>query len=215
MSIKLVLADDHSLIRVGLQSLIEKETDLQIIGQASDGRQTVSLVQKLKPDIVIMDISMPGLNGIEATRQIKAIDENIKIIALSVHDEALYVRRMLKAGASGYLVKHSDFNELVEAIRAVTRDQLYLSPRISNELVHDYLKHLPDDEATAFSILSEREREILQLLAEGKTKQEIAKILFLSVKTVDSHRQNIMNKLSITTLSDLIRYAIREGISEL
>jgi two-component system response regulator NreC len=215
MSIKLVLADDHSLIRVGLQSLIEKETDLQIIGQASDGRQTVSLVQKLKPDIVIMDISMPGLNGIEATRQIKAIDENIKIIALSVHDEALYVRRMLKAGASGYLVKHSDFNELVEAIRAVMRDQLYLSPRISNELVRDYLKHLPDDEATAFSILSEREREILQLLAEGKTKQEIAKILFLSVKTVDSHRQNIMNKLSITTLSDLIRYAIREGISEL
>jgi two-component system response regulator NreC len=215
MSIKLILADDHSLIRVGLQSLIEKETDLQIIGQASDGRQTVSLVQKLKPDIVIMDISMPGLNGIEATRQIKAIDENIKIIALSVHDEALYVRRMLKAGASGYLVKHSDFNELVEAIRAVMRDQLYLSPRISNELVRDYLKHLPDDEATAFSILSEREREILQLLAEGKTKQEIAKILFLSVKTVDSHRQNIMNKLSITTLSDLIRYAIREGISEL
>ena len=215
MSIKLILADDHSLIRVGLQSLIEKETDLQIIGQASDGRHTVSLVQKLKPDIVIMDISMPGLNGIEATRQIKAMGENIKIIALSVHDEALYVRRMLKAGASGYLVKHSDFNELVEAIRAVTRDQLYLSPRISNELVRDYLKHLPDDEATAFSILSEREREILQLLAEGKTKQEIAKILFLSVKTVDSHRQNIMNKLSITTLSDLIRYAIREGISEL
>jgi two-component system response regulator NreC len=215
MSIKLVLADDHNLIRAGLQSLIEKETDLQIIGQASDGRQTVSLVQKLKPDIVIMDISMPGLNGIEATRQIKAMNENIKVIALSVHEEASYVRRMLKAGASGYLVKHSEFKELVEAIRAVAREQLYLSPHVSNQLVQDYLKHLPNDESTAFSMLSEREREILQLLAEGKTKQEIGGILFLSVKTIDSHRLNIMNKLKITTFSDLIRYAIREGISEL
>jgi len=215
MSIKIILADDHNMIRDGLQSMIEKETDFRIIGQASNGRQTVQLAQELNPDIVIMDISMPDLNGIDATRQIKEMNKHVKIIALSVHSETSFVRQMLKAGASGYLVKHSEFKELVEAIRIVARDQLYLSPHISQQLVQDYLKYLPVNESNVFTKLSPREREILQMLAEGKTKQEIADILFLSVKTIDSHRQNIMNKLNISTFSDLVRYAIREGITEL
>jgi DNA-binding NarL/FixJ family response regulator len=162
-----------------------------------------------------MDISMPELNGIEATRQIKELSENIHIIALSVHSEVTFVRQMLKAGASGYLAKHCDFKELVQAIRVVTNGELYLSPHISEQLVHDYIKHMPEDESTVFSMLSGREREILQLLTEGKTKRQIADTLFISVKTIDSHRQNIMTKLNIDNFSALVRYAIREGITEL
>ena len=215
MSIKIILADDHALIRDGLKSLLDRETDLEIIGEASNGREMVRLAEEEKPNVIIMDISMPELNGIEATRQIRELDEEMKIIALSVHTEVNFVRQMLQAGASGYLVKHSDFKELVHAIRIVARGEMYLSPRISDQVVQDYIRNLSEKKPTAFSVLSDREREILQMLAEGKTKHEIADILFLSVKTIESHRQNIMNKLEIDRFSDLVRYAIREGLTEL
>ncbi len=215
MSIKIIIADDHHLIRDGLKSLIEKEANFSLIGEAADGREILRLTNELNPDIVIMDISMPELNGIEATRQIKAHNEDVGIIALSVHSDVSFVRQMLKVGASGYLVKHCEFKELVQAIYAVEKGELYLSPLISGQLIQDYLKNLPDDESTIFTKLSDREREILQMLTEGKTKQEIADTLFISVKTIDSHRQNIMNKLGIDTMPDLVRYAIRSGITEL
>ncbi|MEJ2052719.1 MAG: response regulator transcription factor [Calditrichaceae bacterium] len=215
MAIKIILADDHALIRDGLQTMIDREVDFQIVGQASNGREIVDMVKKLNPDIIIMDISMPELNGIEATRHIKEFDEDIKIIALSVHSEISFVRQMLKAGASGYLVKHSEFKELVRAIRSVAEGQIYLSPNVSGQVIGDYLHNLSSGESSVFTKLSNREREILQMLAEGKTKHEIADILHLSIKTIESHRQNIMNKLNIDRFPDLIRYAIREGITEL
>jgi len=215
MAIKIILADDHALIRDGLRMMIDRETDFEITGQASNGREIVDMIKKRAPDIVIMDISMPELNGIEATRQIKEINENIKIIALSVHSEVSFVRQMLKAGASGYLVKHSEFKELVQAIRTVADGQLYLSPRVSGQVIGDYLSSSSSNDSAIFTKLSDREREILQMLAEGDNKHEIAETLHLSVKTIESHRQNIMNKLNIDRFPDLIRYAIREGITEL
>lgn len=215
MAIKIILADDHVMIRAGIKSLIERDTDYEVIAETTNGRETVQMVQKLEPDVVVMDISMPELNGIEATRQIKAIDEDILVVALSVHKEVTFVRQMLKAGADAYLVKHSEFEELVEAIRTVLRGKSYLSPTISDQVIHDYLRHLPEKDSLVFTKLSSREQEVLQMLVEGKSKKEIADALHLSVKTIDSHRQNIMHKLSITNFSDLVRYAIREGISEL
>lgn len=215
MAIKIILTDDHAMIRAGIKSLIERDTDYEVVAEATNGRETVSMVQKLKPDVVVMDISMPDLNGVEATRQIKEIDNDIRIIALSVHKEVSFVRHMLKVGADAYLVKHSEFDELAEAIRTVLQGKTYLSPSISDLVINDYLKHLPEKDAQVFTRLSSREQEVLQMLVEGKSKKEIAETLYLSVKTIDSHRQNIMHKLGIDNFSDLVRYAIREGISEL
>lgn len=215
MSIKIIIADDHHMIRDGLKSLLEKEQNFDLIGEAANGREITRLTAEMNPDIVLMDVSMPELNGIEATRQIKEHNEDVGIIALSVHSDVSFVRQMLKAGASGYLVKHCEFKELVQAIYAVDKGELYLSPLISGQVIQDYLRNLAENEATVYTKLSDREREILQMLTEGKTKQEIADTLFISVKTIDSHRQNIMNKLGIDTMPALVRYAIRSGITEL
>lgn len=215
MSIKIVLADDHTIMRKGLRSLLEQQHNIEVVAEAEDGRTTVRLAHELKPDVVIMDISMPDLNGIEATHQIIDTEPDIKVIALSMYSDRKFVAGMLKAGASGYLLKDCAFDELSRAIETVIDDQTYLSPRIAGTVVKDYMEHLPTKDASAFTSLTNREREVLQLIAEGKSTKQIASVLFVSVKTVETHRQNIMSKLNLYNIPDLVKYAIREGITHL
>ncbi len=215
MSIRVLLADDHKIIREGLRALIENQSDMQVIAESPDGRTAVQLSQQLSPDVVIMDIAMPDLNGIEATRQIIASSSGVKVIALSMHSDRHFVAEMLKAGASGYLLKDCAFEDLAHAVRAVIEDQTYLSPQVANVVVADYIHRLPEVDDSAFSILSVREREVLQLLAEGGTTKEIASYLHVSVKTVETHRRNIMKKLDIYSMAELTKYAVREGLTSL
>ena len=209
----IVLADDHNIMRKGLSSLIEKQPQMKVVGEAEDGRTTIHLAQNLKPDIVIMDISMPDLNGIEATSQIVDTCPGTKVIGLSIHADRRFVSQMLKAGAMGYLLKDCAFEELKLAIHAVTHGNMYLSPSVAGGIVKDYVKRLSKDDTSAFTVLSEREREVLQLLAEGKSMKQIASDLYLSVKTIETHRQNIMKKLNIYNIPELVKYAIREGLT--
>lgn len=216
MSVKVILADDHQMFREGLRSLIEPQIDIELIAEAEDGRSIIKLLQKLSPDVIIMDVSMPGLNGIEATRQIKATYADVKVIALSMHSNRRYVIEMLKAGASGYLLKDCAVKELCDAIRIVAAGQIYLNPRINTLVVNDYLQYLSDNTVAEFansSVLSAREREVLQLLAEGKRTKEIASILHISIKTVERHRQNIIGKLNLSSIAELTKYAIQEGLT--
>ena len=212
--IRVLIADDHQIVRDGLRSLLEKEPDIEVIAAVEDGRTTVRLVEELQPDIVIMDISMPGLNGIEATRKITRDFPNIKIIALSMHDDGRFVMNMLKAGASGYLLKDCAFKELTKAIHVVVRTgKSYLSPDITDVVVSSYVTGSSGPEPLLYSALTPREREVLQLVVEGKTSSQIAEILYISVKTVETHRTQLMHKLKITNLADLVKYAIKEGIT--
>ena len=215
MKIKILLADDHKIIREGLRALIEKQSDMEVAAEAQDGLETVKLARKLSPDIVIMDIGMPGINGIDATRQIVAEDHNIKVIALSMHSDRRFVLQMLKAGASGYLLKDSAFEELVIAIHTIMKKQPYLSPKVTDVVVKEYLHNLGKNESTAFSILTAREREVLQLIAEGKSTKQIASILNISVKTIETHRQQVMEKVGVHSVAELTKYAIREGLTSL
>jgi two-component system response regulator NreC len=212
MSIKVLVADDHQILREGLVTLLAK-AGMTVVGEAADGRTVVRLARELKPNVVIMDIAMPELNGIEATRQIVADVPGIKIIALSMHADKHFVRGMLQAGASGYLLKHCASQELVQAIRAVMNRQVYLSPGITELVVEDFKSASGD--ASAFSVLSPREREILQLYAEGKISREIAGTLHISLKTVEAYRRQIMEKMDFKSFADLIKYAIREGLTTL
>ena len=215
MKIKILLADDHQIIRDGLKALIQKEPQFEVVAEAKDGKSAIDLAKELNPDVVVIDVSMPGLNGMEATIELLAHNPDIKVIALSVHSEKEYVSGMLQAGASAYLLKDSAFRELAEAIRTVTQNQTYISPKIAGTLIQDYREKLKSEDTSIFNILTKREREILQLLAEGKTVKQIAGELFLSVKTIESHRQNIMNKLDIYSIPELVKYAIRHGIISL
>ncbi len=215
MKIKILLADDHKIIREGLRALIEKQSDMEVAAEAEDGLETVKLARKLSPDIVIMDIGMPGMNGIDATRQIVAEDNNIRVIALSMHSDRRFVLQMLKAGASGYLLKDSAFEELVIAIHTIMKKQPYLSPKVTDVVVKEYLHNLSKNESTAFSILTVREREVLQLIAEGKSTKQIASILNISVKTIETHRQQVMEKVGVHSIAELTKYAIREGLTSL
>jgi DNA-binding NarL/FixJ family response regulator len=215
MKIRIVVADDHKIMREGLKALIEKQPDMEVAAEAQDGLTTTKLARKLLPHIIIMDIGMPEMNGIDATREIVAENKDVKIIALSMHSDRRFVLEMLKAGASGYLLKDSAFEELVTAVHTVITGQSYLSPRITDIVVKEYLYNLPRNDSTAFTILTQREREVLQLLAEGKSTKQIASTLNLSVKTVETHRQQIMEKLQIHSVAELTKYAIREGITSL
>ncbi len=215
MKIKILLADDHKIVRDGLRALIEKCPDMQVVAEAADGRTAVRLAKELSPDIAIMDISMPDLNGIEAARQISAESPHVKILTLSMHSDARYVKHLFTAGASGYLLKECAFDELVNAIRTVAANQVYLSPRVTHVVLSEYLSKQPIAEASVFSVLTAREREVLQLMAEGKTTKEIAYSLGLSVKTVEAHRQKIMEKSNIHSIAELTKYAIREGLTSL
>jgi DNA-binding NarL/FixJ family response regulator len=213
MSIRILLADDHAIVRHGLSRSIEQEEDMQIIAQAKDGHGTVELARELKPDIVLMDISMPDLNGIEATRLIAKEMPEVKVIALSMHSAKKFVTEMFKAGAAGYLLKDCQYDELAGAVRTVASGKTYLSPAITDVVVENYIRTSPKPESSAFSVLSQREREVLQLMAEGKTTKQIARQLYISPKTVEAHRLRVMNKLNFDNVAQLTKYAIQEGLT--
>jgi DNA-binding NarL/FixJ family response regulator len=213
MSIKIMLADDHKVLRHGLSQAIEAEDGMEVIGQAENGHEVVELCRKTTPDIIVMDISMPSLNGIDATRQILKEQPKVKVIALSMNSNKKMIHEMLKAGAKGYLLKDCEYSELVEAIRIVATDKTYLSPSITGGVVENYILNAEDSKGSVFAALSEREREVLQLLAEGKTTKQIARTLHVSPKTVEGHRTRIMNKLDIDSVANLTKYAIREGLT--
>jgi two-component system response regulator NreC len=213
--IRILIADDHTLLRNGICALLEDEQDMTIVGEASDGREAVRLAGQLKPNVVLMDIAMPLLNGLEATRQIKREHPEINVLVLTMYDHEEYFRQMLEVGASGYIIKRAAATELVSAIRAVYNGEAILSPAITRLLLEDYLSHDIRSEQGDPNALSSREREVLQLIAEGKTSREIADILHLSVKTVQSHRTSLMQKLDLHDRGDLIKYAIQKKIIEL
>lgn len=228
---KVLLADDHRIVREGLKSLLNSQDDLEVIAEASDGRQAVEMARELNPDVVVMDVAMPLLNGIEATRQISGDGNGLKVVALSMHSDRRYVSEALKAGASGYVLKDGAFDELISAIRTVVAEKVYLSPRVAGVVVEDYVRRLParggdggahpgTEEANharrgAFDALTPREREVLQLMAEGFATKEIAHRLHVSVKTVETHRRQIMEKLDMHSVAELTKYAIREGLTTL
>lgn len=215
MQIKILLADDHKIVRDGLRALIEKEPDMAVVAEACDGRTTVRKAKELMPHIIIIDISMPDLNGIEAARQIMSNTPNTKIIALSMHSDRRFVMNMLEAGAAGYLLKDSAFEELSMAIKTVLSGKPYLSPAIVGVVVEDVMRHSSQKTSRAKIELTPREREVLQLLAEGHTTKHIASQLNVSVKTVETHRRQVMEKLDTHSVAELTKYAIREGLTSL
>jgi DNA-binding NarL/FixJ family response regulator len=213
--IRIVLADDHDVVRAGIRGILERDAELEVVGEAPNGRSAIDLARDLRPHVVVMDIAMPDLNGLEATRQIVAADPGIKVIILSMHSSRQFVGEALKAGACGYLLKNNAVHELPPAVRSVASGKVYLSPAVADVVIEDYIRHVPDTGRKAFSALSQREREVLQLLAEGKTSKEIALALNVGQKTVESHRAQIMDKLGIRTVAELTKFAIREGLTPL
>jgi two-component system response regulator NreC len=205
---RILLVDDHAVVRQGFKMILDAQSDMEIVGEAANGREAVELAAQLSPDIVVMDVAMPELNGIEATRRVIASDPHIRVIALSMHKDSVYVREILRAGARGYLLKDSGADDLVKAIRAVAGGESYLSPAVSNAVLDDYRKHVTNP----IDLLTSREREVLQMLAEGKTNKEIAVVLNLSVYTVDAHRGRIMEKLNLHSINELVRFALRNGL---
>ncbi len=215
MSIKILLADDHAIMRQGLRSLIEKQPDMEVVGEAEDGRKAVELVRELLPDIVIMDITMPNLNGVEASRQITGEFPKVKIIALSINSNRRFVTDMLGAGATGYVLKECLFDELVQAIQAVAAGGSYLSSRITGLVIEDYISRLSTIAESPLATLTGREREVLQLVAEGTSTKQIALKLHVSTKTVEANRRQIMEKLDVHSIAELTKYAVREGLTSL
>jgi DNA-binding NarL/FixJ family response regulator len=215
MSVKIILADDHRIMREGLRALLEKEAGIEVIAEADNGRTTVELSRELNPDVVVIDIGMPDLNGIDATRQIVSEAPAVKVIALSMHSDRKFVREMLSAGASGYLLKDSAFEELGTALATVINNQTYLSPKIADTVVKDYLGKVEPKESKVSPALTKREREVLQLIAEGKTTKDIASQLYVSIKTIETHRKQIMDKVGLNSVAELTKYAIREGLTSL
>jgi two-component system response regulator NreC len=207
-AIRVLLADDHGIVRQGLKLILATQPDFEVIGEASNGREAAELAEKLRPDIVLMDVQMPELNGIEATRRMVAANARIRVLVLSMHKEALYVREVLKAGARGYILKDAIDTELLSAMRSVARGDGYISPAVSGALLTDYR----EQSANPLDTLSTREREVLQLIAEGKTNKEVATKLNLSVYTVDSHRGKIMEKLNLHSAGELVRFAMKNGL---
>jgi DNA-binding NarL/FixJ family response regulator len=211
--IRVLLADDHTVMRNGLRLLLERQPNLVVVGEASDGRETVRLAESLAPEVIVMDIAMPNLNGIEAARQITAARPETAIVILSMHSDESYVIRALKAGARAYLLKDSAEGDLIAAIHAITDGKSFFSPAISRILVEDYMRQLEQKHVEdTYELLTAREREILQLLAEGKTNKEAAAILNLSVYTIETHRTHILQKLNLHNVPELILYAVRKGI---
>jgi two-component system, NarL family, response regulator NreC len=213
MSVRILLVDDHAVIRSGLRLVLERQADFEVVGEASDGREAVARANELKPDVVVMDLAMPNLNGIEASRQITATLPDTCIVVLTMHSDEEYVLRALKAGARGYLLKESAEQDLLAAVRNVSEGKAFFSPLVSRMLVEDYVRQLQDrDIEDSYELLTGRERETLQLVAEGKSNKEVAAILNVSVYTVESHRGNIMEKLNLHSVPELILYAVRKGV---
>jgi len=215
MITKVFLVEDHTLVREGLRGLIEKESDLEVVGEACHGREVVSLIQRQKTDVVIMDVTMPYLNGIEATRQISADCPGVKVLALSIHAERVYVVEMLRAGASGYLVKNCKPIEFITAIRTVATGQTYLSPGIAGLIVDEFVRKASNESDSLFTILTPREREVLQLLAEGNSTKEIAFLFNVSVSTVETHIQQLRKKSNAQSIAELTKMAIRFGLTSI
>jgi len=213
MPIRILLADDHQIIRDGLEALIDSNDGYLVIAKAVDGREAVEMASTHQPDVIIMDIGMPGLNGIEAARQMLAERKDAKIIALSMLKEKKYVSQMLQAGAKGYLIKDCAFEELINAIDTVLSERVYLSPDIAGLVVDGYVENMQGDQPTAHRLLSNREREVLQLLAEGCSTKESAFRLSVSIKTIETHRRQIMKKLDLHSVAELTKYALKEGIT--
>jgi DNA-binding NarL/FixJ family response regulator len=215
MPVRTLLAEDHTLVRSGIRALLEGSGEVEVVGETSDGRQAVELFQKLKPELALLDVAMPELNGIEAARQIRAADPDARVIMLSMYEDQQYVFESLKAGANGYVLKGSAFQELLTAIRTVLEGdgKSYISPALSDTLMTDYVRRAQGDQKdTELAKLSGREREVLQLIAEGKSSAEVAEVLHISVRTVDTHRHNIMSKLEIHSIAGLTKFAIRHGL---
>jgi two-component system response regulator NreC len=206
--IHILLADDHAVVRQGFKMILAAQPDMEIVGEAGNGREALDLAGQLQPDVIVMDVAMPELNGIEATRRVADLSPRTRVLALSMHKDSVYVREILRAGARGYLLKDSIASDLLAAVRAVARGEGYLSPGVSDAVLNDYRRHVTDP----IDLLSSREREVLQMIAEGKTNKEIATVLNLSVYTVDAHRGRIMEKLNLHSATDLVRFAVRAGL---
>lgn len=206
--IRILLADDHRMVRKGFRLILESQDDLEVIGEAGNGREAVEMALSLKPDIVVMDVTMPELNGIEATRRLRNATPPIRVVALSVHRDGVYVREIVRAGAEGYILKESADTELLSAIRAVAEGDSYLSPEVAGAVLKDYRRHATNP----LDLLSSREREVLQLIAEGKTNKDVAAHLNLSVYTVDGYRTRIMEKLGLHSVGEVVRFAVRYGL---
>ena len=207
--IRVLLADDHRILRQGVRMLIDSQKDMEVVGEAKTGREAIEEARRLKPDVVVMDVSMPELNGIEGTRHICDEMKHTRVLALSMHKDAVYVREILRAGARGYLLKDSEDDDLVRAIRCVQRGEAFLSPAISDAVLSDYRKHV----SNPVDLLTSREREILTMVADGKTNKDIANALNLSVYTVESHRGSVMEKLNLHNAGDIVRFALRNGLT--
>ncbi len=212
MSITILLADDHHVVRQGLRALLEKEKDFSVVGEADNGRDAVEMAVEVKPDVVLLDVAMPDLNGFEAAKQIRSRLPKAKVIALSAYEGSSYVLGMIKAGAAGYILKDVAFNEVSNAIRMVAAGEFYLSQKVAGTVVDGFLQRGLREGPSATAPLTEREREVLQLLAEGHSAKEIAEKLFVSVKTVEVHRWKLMKKLGLKNLAELVKFAIREGL---
>jgi DNA-binding NarL/FixJ family response regulator len=215
MSIKILLVDDHAIVRQGLHSLLEKEPDIEVVGEAEDGRKALELVSKLMPDVVVMDITMPNLNGVDATRQIMHEFPKVKVIALSMHSDRTFVVSMLKAGASGYVLKECLSDELVEAIRTVAGDGWYISRRITGVVMGDYVNRLLETTKSPLDVLTDRARQVLQLVAEGKSTKEIAILLHVTAKAIEATRRKIMEKLDVHSIPELVVKSIQWGLISL
>ena len=212
---RILIADDHGIVREGLKTLLDKQSDIEVVGEGEDGQMAVQLAEQLQPDIVIIDMSMPNLNGIEATRLILQHSPNTRVIILSMHSDKHIVKDALEAGACAYVLKTYLFDEMIRALEVVAEGGRYLSPRITDVVVDDYLGKTPGSDSTETPKLTGRERQIVQLVAEGKTVKEIARLLHISPKTADTNRRQIMNKLNISSVAELTKYAIREGLTSL
>lgn len=215
MGIRIIIADDHKIVRQGLTSLIHKEPNMEVLAEAEDGRRAVTLVKELLPQVVVMDVKMPHLNGIEAARQILAEFPQVKIVALSMYADRQYVTNMLRTGIHGYLLKDCAFEELAQAIRSVMSNKKYFSSEVAEIAVNECIAAAPHSKQSVYDLLSDREREVLQLLAEGKKPKQIANFLCLSVKTVETHKMHIMQKTGMRNTPELVKYAIREGLTTL
>lgn len=211
----ILLADDHRIFRAGLRPLLAAQPDLSVVGEADDGLAALALARELRPDVAVLDITMPGLNGLEVTRRLAAEVPSVRVIILSMHSDRRYVLEALRAGARGYLLKDSGFEELLVAVRAVRDGGVHLGAAVGEQVIRDYVDAARGDAGGAFALLSGREREVLQLLAEGLATKEVADRLALSVKTVESHRKSLMDKLDIHSIAELTKYAIREGLTPL
>lgn len=215
LPIRILLVEDHQIVRQGLSVLLAASPDLDVVGEASDGRSAIRMAKELDPDVVLMDVALPGLNGIEATRQILAESNHVKVLGLSMHPDRRFVARMLKAGATGYVLKSTAFEELVSAVQRIAAGEIYLGPEVTGLVVKDYIARLDQDDPIVDSALSARQREVLQLLAEGNSTREIAATLRISIKTAEAHRKQLMDKLELRTVAELTKYAVREGLTDL